>query len=305
MTKELYKKYRPKSLKRVLGNKGTVESLKRMLERETLPHTILFYGPSGCGKTTLARILKRELECSDMDFKEMNCSDLSGKDAVRDIAHRLYLSPTGGDCRIWLLDEVHRLTPDAQNAALKMLEDTPDHVYFFLCTTEPEKLKKAIHTRCCKMPVEPLPRDKMKKLLRIVSKREKIRLTEELLEDIVDASEGSARTCLVILDKLANLPEGQRGEAIASALEEPEEVIELCRALIKRMPWKTVSKILRGIQTEPESVRWAVLGYAKAVLLKTADSQAYHVISCFENHFYDSKQAGLVAASFESVHGEV
>lgn len=301
---ELYKKHRPKSLKRVLGNTGTVEALKNMVRRGTLPHAILFYGPSGTGKTTLARILRHKLGCSDMDFREMNCSDSSGIDAVREIARSLYLSPTGGPCRIWLLDEVHRLTPDAQNAALKMLEDTPEHVYFFLCTTEPQKLKKAIHTRCCKMPVEPLPRDMMKKLLRVVSKREKICLADELVEDIVDASEGSARTCLVILDKLSNLPEKQRGKAIPSALEEPEEVIELCRALIKRAPWSAVSKILRGIQAEPETVRWAVLGYAKAVLLKTANTQAYHVIGCFENHFYDSKQAGLVAASFEAVQGE-
>lgn len=298
---ELFKKHRPKRLNAVIGNEETVASLRNMLERKTLPHTLLFHGPSGCGKTTLARILKTELNCHDMDFKEMNCSDFRGIDTVRDIIRTMNLAPVGGDCRIWLLDEVHKMTSDGQNAALKMLEDTPDHIYFFLCTTEPKKILKTIQTRCCEMPVRLLTYDELERLIKKTGKREEIELSKRVIEELIESSQGSARTALVLLDKISNLEESERIKAIEQKLEEENEAIELCRALIKKKPWGTIASILKNLKGEPESIRWAVLGYARAVLLKTKNPQAYSIICCFENHFYDSKGAGLIRACYESI----
>ena len=138
---ELYKKHRPKTLARVVGNKSTVEALRSMLEARTLPHTLLFHGPSGTGKTTLARIVKNELGCLPTDFHEHNSSDFRGIDFIRELRSKVNLA-AAGPCRVWIIDECHQLTRDAQNAALKILEDTPSHVYFFLCTTDPQKLIK-------------------------------------------------------------------------------------------------------------------------------------------------------------------
>jgi len=300
---ELYKKYRPKTLKGIIGNKSTVASLRNMLERKTVPHTILFHGPSGCGKTTLARILKKELECHDLDFQELNCSDFRGIDTIREIARTMSLAPAGGKCRVWILDEVHQMSSAGMNAALKILEDTPQHVYFFLCTTEPQKLLKTIRNRCCEMPVENLGEDGTKRLLKRVAKREKIKIDQDTLDDISDASEGSARRCLVILDKLKNLAGADRGAAIALQ-EEEREGIELCRALLQGKKWTTVAKILREVQGEPESLRWAVMGYCSAILLKKANPHAYRILTCFEEPFYDSKKNGLIRACYEAVHGE-
>jgi DNA polymerase-3 subunit gamma/tau len=301
---ELYKKYRPKVLPRIIGNKNTVASLTNMLERGTLPHTILFHGPSGCGKTSLARILKQELKCHDMDFKELNCSDFRGIDTIRDIARTMNLAPTGGSCRIWLLDESHQLSKDGQHAALKILEDTPKHVYFFLCTTDPQKLLKTIQTRCCEMPVRLLSHAELLKLLGRVIKREKLSISNTVLEDIADSAQGSARTALVLLDKISNLKEGEQAQAIEDKLAEENEAIELCRALIKKESWGRVAKILKGLKGEPESIRFAVLGYARVVLLKSRDYQAYVVMDCFKDNFYNSKAAGLALASFETIHGD-
>jgi DNA polymerase III gamma/tau subunit len=309
MSTELYKHYRPTRLEEVLGNTSTVASLTNMLERGTLPHTLLFYGPSGCGKTTLARILRQELNCSDMDFRELNCSDFRGIDTIREISRSMNLAPTGGPCRVWLLDEVHQMSKDGQNAALKILEDTPSHVYFILCTTDPQKILKTIRTRCCELPVESLSRQDMASLLKGVAKREKkAGLDKRLIEDIIDAAEGSARTALVLLDKVLNLEEADQQRGAVVSLKEDTETIELCRALLKREGWTSVSKLLREIQADPESVRWAVLGYARAVLLKKKDTQAYqayHVITCFEDPFYDSKAAGLARACFEAVCDDI
>jgi len=299
---ELYKKYRPKSLKTVIGNKSTIAALKNMLDRGTLPHTILFHGPSGCGKTTLARILKTELECNDLDFVELNCSDFRGIDTVREIRNTMQLAPVAGKCRVWLMDELHMMTTAGQNAALKIFEDTPAHVYFFLCTTDPQKLLKTIRTRCCEMPVEYLGEPEMKKLLMRVCKREKLDINRECAEQIFDVSNGSARKCLVLLDKIRNVPEAERIQAITQE-EDEREGIDLCRALIKREGWTKIAKILREIKGDPESIRWAVLGYCTAILTKKADDHVYHVLTCFENHFYDSKKAGLVGACYEAING--
>ena len=302
---ELYKRHRPKTLKGVVGNKSTVATLKNMLERKTLPHTILFHGPSGAGKTTLARILKTELECHPMDFQELNCSSFRGIDTIRDIERTMSLAPVGGKCKIWLLDEFHQMSKDGMNASLKILEDTPAHVYFLICTTDPQKLLKTIRTRCSEMPVEYLEEDDVKKLLLRVAKREKITLSQDTIEEIYDASEGSARKCLVLLDKVKNLPEEARSNAI-TCQEEEREGIELCRALIEKNPsWSKVSKLLREITADPESLRWSIMGYCSAILLKKADDNIYRVLTCFENHFYDSKKFGLVSSCYEAVHKNI
>jgi len=300
---ELHKKHRPKNLNMVIGNDNTVDILKGMLEKKTLPHTIMFTGPSGCGKTTLARILKSELDCHDMDFKELNCSDFRGIDTIRDIARTMSLAPTGGKCRIWLLDEVHQLSKDAQNAALKMLEDTPLHVYFFLCTTESKKLLKTIQTRCSEMPVQELDQNSMLKLITRVIKRSKLKVTDEAQEMILDSCQGSARMALVLLEKISHLDEKKQNESIAEMIAQETTSIDLCRALLQKDDWKKVTKILKNLTVEPESVRWAVMGYARAILLKRPDPQAFLVLACFKDNFYDSKANGLIAACYDSIFG--
>lgn len=300
---ELYKKYRPKTLKDIVGNHSTVASLKNMLEKKTVPHTLMFHGPSGCGKTTLARILRRELNCSQLDFTELNCSNFRGIDTVRDITRQMNLAPTRS-CRIWMLDEVHQMSKDGQNAALKILEDTPDHVYFFLCTTDPQKILKTIRSRCTEMPVSLLSHKELRQLIDVVCKSEHITISAEFRDDIADAAGGSARRCLVLLEKMSTL----NPKEIATALklhDDDHEVIELCRALLGKKPWSLVAKILGSPSVailEPEAIRVCVLGYAKSVLLKSSNAQAAHVIYCFEQNFFDSREAGLVRACYEAVN---
>ena len=300
MREELYKKYRPKTLAGVVGNETTVNLLRNMLEKGTIPHTILLQGASGCGKTTLARILQRSLECSELDFIELNCSDFRGVDTIREIARQMHFSPTGGKCRIWLLDEVHQMTKDAQNAALKILEDTPSHVYFLLCTTDPQKLIPTIKNRCCQLSVELLKRKQLQKLIMRILKREGEKLTEDLIEDVIEASAGSARKALVILDRILNLPEGDREDAVKNDPEE-KEVIELCRALIRGESWSRIASLLKGIKAEPEAVRYFVLGYARTCLLSAKNARAAAIIDAFSCNFYDSKESGLALACWEVV----
>jgi DNA polymerase-3 subunit gamma/tau len=290
----------------MMGNVSTVKSLTAMVENKTLPHSILFSGPSGCGKTTLARILRKDLGCHDLDFKEYNCSDFRGIDTIREISRKINLSPHG-ECRVYLMDEVHQLSKDAQNAALKMLEDTPDHVYFFLCTTEPDKLIKTIRTRCADMPVTKLGATEMEKLILRICKKEKISLSTDVIDEIILSADGSARMALVILDKISHLDEAEQIEAIQARMDEENKAIALCRVLMEgdRNKWDKVTKVLKELTEDPESVRWAVMGYARAVLMKKPDTQAYAILDAFKNPFYDSKQNGLIHACYEAIYAEI
>ena len=94
------------------------------------------------------------LGCRGGDYREIDSADFRGIDTIREIRKQIQYLPIESDCRMWLLDEVHMLTAPAQEALLKALEDTPKHVYFALCTTEPQKLIKTIKGRCTHYTVD-------------------------------------------------------------------------------------------------------------------------------------------------------
>ena len=214
---ELYKKHRPKNFEDLIGQTTAVRLLSKKMKSNNLPHTVLLTGPSGCGKTTVARILKRLLKCSKGDYKEINTADHRGIEDIREVNRRMRQAPIDGDCRIWLIDEAHKLTNDAQNAFLKMLEDTPKHVYFILATTHPQKLIKTIRTRSTQIDLKSLSNKDLEKLLLSISEKEKFNLPEDVLEKIIENSDGSARKALVLLDQVIELDEEEMIDAIAKA----------------------------------------------------------------------------------------
>ncbi len=304
---ELYKQYRPQKFSEIVGQDDAIRVLNDFGRRKAMPHTILLSGPSGCGKTTIARILRKKLHCSDVDFRELNCADFRGIDMVRDIRSRVSLAPIGGKCRIWLIDECARLTTDAQNAFLKILEDTPSHVYFFLATTEPQKLLKTIRTRATDIRVSLLRRTEMEKLLRTILEKEGTTISDEPIDRIIEVAEGSPRKGLVLLGSVIGLENEDEQLAAIRAGDVKGQAIMIARALIKPgVGWPEVANILREIDEEPESLRWMILSYCTTVLLsggKLAD-RAYQIVDVFRDNFYDSKRAGLVAACWEVVCGE-
>lgn len=301
---EFYRKHRPAAFKAVVGQEDAVAVLSRFVQQASLPHALLFTGPSGCGKTTLARILKGKLECGDNDFTEINAADFRGIEMVREIRTRMMLSPIGGKCRIWLIDEAHKLSNDAQNALLKLLEDTPSHVYFMLATTDESKLIKTIITRCTEIKVRAMSTLALKALVKSVCVKESLTLSEEVEDKLVEYSMGSARMALVLLNKVATLDnEDERLEVIERSAAN-KEAIELARLLLNpRAAWVDVAKTIKAIEDEPETVRWIVLSYMKNVMLgggKMAP-RAYDVIQEFRDNFFDTKQAGLVQACYALV----
>jgi DNA polymerase III gamma/tau subunit len=289
-------------LKDFLGNENTTSALRSMMERDEIPHTLLFTGPSGCGKTTLARIVAKRLKCSEHDLQELNTADFRGIDTIRDVIRNMSLCPMSGPCRVWILDECHSLTKDGQHALLKALEDTPKHVYFLLATTDPEKLLPTIKTRCVTFDVKPLSDKLMDVLLKTVIQKEGVdNIPQETIDQIVQDSLGSARMALSILDKVVNMDPADMLVAAKQQASQTNVAIDLCRALIGKRPWREISKIIQGLDQEPESVRRAVLGYASAVLLKSGQPQAYVVLDCFRQDFFTTGKSGLTMSAYAAV----
>jgi DNA polymerase III gamma/tau subunit len=216
------------------------------------------------------------------------------------------MSPSpGSKCRIWIFDEAHSFTIDAQRILLKALEDTPEHVYFMLCTTEPQKLLDTILDRCTKFPVTLLKDRELTEIVRSVVKSEEWDVSPETMKKIAKASLGSARNALVILDQVRDLPKDMIDEAINQIVLMEIKVKELCQALVaKTKEWEKIVGILEGLEKEnPESIRLAVMGYFKKVIKnKEPNMGAWWVLKTF--YRYPTYNIGMTAiwiASFEAV----
>lgn len=297
----LYHKYRPSTLEEIRGNSEIIEPLQNMLkDLETCSRVFLIHGPTGCGKTTIGRIIGKELNCVGNDFREVNSADFRGVETIREIRKQAQFKPLEGSCRVWLIDECHQMTMVAQSALLKMLEDTPKHVYFVLCTTSPQNLLATIKGRCTQFQVKPLTEHQMMGLLRSVVKTEDEQLQKIVYEQIFQDSFGYPRNALQILERVLMVEPDQRLEIAKQSAEQLSESIELCRALIRRDNWKKISNILNGLKDQDaEGIRRHVLGYAQSVLLNgKMNDNAGQVLDEFVEPFWNSGFPGLTLACY-------
>ena len=299
----IYNKFRPKTFKTFIGNEITVKNFKKTFLREDPPNSAIISGPFGLGKTTLARILKKKLDIHDLEYKEMNLASVTGIDNVRDIEIDTRTKPLFSKFKMYVLDECQKLSKNALDALLKVIEDCPDFCIFLFCTTEPEKIPKGIHSRCPKFELKPLSEDEIGILLTKVSSSLDYNINEAIIKKIHEASEGSPRTALSILEGILNIPEKDAENFITNFSLASPEVRELFQKLLGSAPWSEVSSLLKTIKEDPESIRRACLGYMSAVLLnqkspnKFADKCAL-IIEAFEKNWYDEGRAGLVLACY-------
>ncbi|MEX1169622.1 MAG: DNA polymerase III subunit gamma/tau, partial [Chloroflexota bacterium] len=173
----LYRRWRAQTFAEIVGQAAVVETLRNAVRTDRVGHAILFVGPRGTGKTSLARILAKAVNCTDLrdgdacdacpscvsiregttlDLIEIDAASNRGIDDVRGLRERLPYPPGQLKRKIYILDEAHQITRDAWNALLKSLEEPPDFVVFMFASTEPSGFPPAILSRLQRFDVRRL-----------------------------------------------------------------------------------------------------------------------------------------------------
>lgn len=296
-------KHRPKKFKELAGNKNVVESITTILSRkkEDLPKSFLFYGERGCGKTTAARIVGKEIGCSEDELLEYNISNLKGIDTVRSVIENSVYSSISGNPKVYIFDEIHRQTKDAQNAFLKFLEEPPNNVYSILCTTNPEQLLPTIVSRCHSFQFKPLSPNEMMALLDSVLEKEHYDANEypkEIKKEISRLSEGRPRDALKLLDAVIDLTDPDEiMQTLSSVSLDEANIKEICQALLNGKNWDLIRKDVQQLlkDNEAENVRRGVSGYMEKVLYNSKkNDKASMILDIFDRNTYDTGKPTVV-----------
>ncbi|MCS4542427.1 MAG: replication factor C small subunit [Euryarchaeota archaeon] len=231
-------KWRPKTLDEVAGQKEVVERLKSYVKVKNLPHMI-FAGPAGTGKTSATLCLARELFGQNWraNFLEMNASDERGIDVVRgkikDFARTIPLGEV--PFKIIFLDEADALTPDAQNALRRTMENFTATTRFILSCNFSSKIIDPIQSRCAVYRFKPLSKKEVSERLKFIAKNEKLNIADDAIDAIIYVSEGDMRRAVNLLQAAASLGKKITAETMyqTAAIARPEEVKELIHVALK------------------------------------------------------------------------
>lgn len=225
MYQALYRKYRPKDFDSVVGQTAIVQTLKNSIINHNFSHAYMFFGPRGTGKTTMSKIFARNINCLDpkdgiacgkcehcevsfskdcIDIIEIDAASNNGVDEIRELKNKISLVPSQLKYKVYIIDEVHMLSIGAFNALLKTLEEPPEHAIFILATTDPQKVPETIVSRCQCFSFKKISVDTIKEKLESVCKNEKIKIDDEVLENIAVLADGGLRDALGLLDKLVS-----------------------------------------------------------------------------------------------------
>jgi DNA polymerase-3 subunit gamma/tau len=328
-------RFRPSSFGGILGNKETIVSLSKIVTDPNQPRTLLFYGQSGCGKTTSARVLSMALNCQKNRVEadpcgscspcsrilsgngnmygvyEINASDARGIDDIRLIRDSITSHAMFSENKIYILDEAHQLTKDAQNSLLKILEDTPDKVYFILCSTDPDKLIPTIRNRCHKYLFSPPTEGELINLLTWVCSLEGIVLGNKedvnaIFKELISVSNSCPRAVLVGLQSIVSscgLEEKEKALSLIRGYVSGEDigVVDVARSLYSKKGWREIITVYKNSGAPPEAVRLVTAGYFRTLLEKAftqTDMEKYStLLGFFIEPLFDSKPENKLVLS--------
>jgi DNA polymerase-3 subunit gamma/tau len=219
----LARKWRPQTFEEVVGQRAVVQTLQNAIDRNRIPHAIIFSGVRGVGKTTLARLVAKALNCQEgpiripcnrcehcveitngnaIDIHEIDGASNRGIQEIRELKENIRFFPNKSRYKIIIIDEVHMLTTEAFNALLKTLEEPPEHVFFIFATTELHKIPITILSRCQRYELQKVSSRELFSFFSKIAGKEKVRISDWALNIIVREAGGSVRDGLSLLDQI-------------------------------------------------------------------------------------------------------
>ena len=225
----LARKWRPKNFTEVVGQGHVVKALANALDQERIHHAYLFTGTRGVGKTTLARIFAKCLNCENgmtstpcgtcsackeidegrfIDLIEVDAASRTKVEDTRELLDNVQYSPSRGNYKVYLIDEVHMLSGHSFNALLKTLEEPPPHVKFLLATTDPQKLPITVLSRCLQFNLKRISNDAISAQLEKLLQAEEISFEKTALHALARSADGSMRDSLSLLDQAIAYSDG-------------------------------------------------------------------------------------------------
>ncbi len=264
----LYHQYRPQKFSDIIGQDHIVKTLSNEVVTGKIAHAYLFSGPRGTGKTSTARILAKALNCPNrkenktepcndchscqeisnsrsIDVIEIDAASHTGVDNVREnIIDSTQFRPTKSKYKVFIIDEAHMLSGAAFNALLKTLEEPPEYIVFILATTELNKLPATIVSRCQRFAFHRLTATDIKKNLEHIAKEEGVKIDKEVIERIINKSEGAARDSVSLLDQLISTGEKNIDLEIANLILPTTDVEKTLKFLGQILKKETKEAIL-------------------------------------------------------------
>ena len=293
MGQVLYRKWRSRSFDELVGQDHVVRTLKNAIKSGHISHAYLFAGPRGTGKTTTARLLAKAVNCLSTDkekpcnqceicvaINEGRCLDLieidaasnRGIDEIRDLREKVGFMPTQARYKVYVIDEVHMLTPEAFNALLKTLEEPPPHVIFVLATTAPDRIPLTVLSRCQRFDFRRIPAKAIMDRLAFIASQEGISIEPEALSFIAHQAMGSMRDALSLLDQLRAFGEGtitlELARAVTGAISQ-ETIAELVELLARGQTAELIARLDELIDrgAEPRQILQELLSFLRNLLL--------------------------------------